>query len=227
MSPSRELLGLAGGGCASLAAGRIELMLIGWRPGKPDLVARRSLTEAILAHRYGLAVEFAEHDAVGTKMLDAPYPGGTTVLWHNANVLRADPDRPLAALDQVHRRRPDEARGEGGGGLAVELFWRAVLLDMAVAHQNDAIGHCHRFGLVMGDIHHGDAETLLQRADFDTHFVAQLGVEIRKRLIHQTNARLGHDRSAKRHALALATGELRWFPVEQLRQADNVGDSLE
>src|SRR3954454_9134674 len=201
-------------------------MLIGWRPDKPDLVAWRCFNEAILAHRDGLAAEFAEHDAVGAKMLDAPYARGTTVLRHNANVLRADPDDPLATLDQVHRRRADEARGEGGGGLTVELFRRAVLLDMAVAHQDDAIGHRHRLGLVMGDINHRDAKTLLQRAYFDAHFVAQLGVEIGQRLIHQADAGLGDDCSSQRHALALATGELRWLAAQQLGEADNVRDPL-
>src|SRR4051812_42100029 len=111
----------------------IELMLIIVRPGKPDLVACRGLAEAFRPHRHRLALDLAKHDTVGSKMLDALHPRRMTVLRHQPDVLGANADQPVAARDQVHRRRADETRGEGSGGPAVQLFRRAVLLDASVA----------------------------------------------------------------------------------------------
>jgi hypothetical protein len=46
----------------------------------------------------------------------------------------------------------------------------------------------------------------LQRTDFGTHFVTQLGIEIRKRFVHQTNTRFRDDRTPERNALTLPAG---------------------
>ena len=77
----------------------------------------------------------------------------------------------------------------------------------------------------MGDVDHGDAEPLLQAADLRAHLLAQLGVEVRQRLVHQADGRLGDDRAAERHALLLAAGELRRLAVEELREAEELGDA--
>jgi hypothetical protein len=45
--------------------------------------------------------------------------------------------------------------------------------------------------------------------DLGAHLHAQLGVEVRERLVEQEHLRLAHDRAAHRDALALAAGELR------------------
>src|SRR6185437_14062317 len=114
----------------------IELMFVAARPGQPDLVARRSLAEPVLPHRDRLAFELAQHDAVGAEMLDALYPGRTTILRHDVDMFGPDPDQPAVLRDQVHRRGADEARGKRRLGTAVKRLRRAVLLDPAVAHQD-------------------------------------------------------------------------------------------
>ena len=135
---------------------------------------------------------------------------------------RAAPPAPRrGGRDDVHRRRADEARGEDGGGPLVELGRRAVLLDAAVAHQHDVVGHGHGLDLVVGDVEHGDAEAALQRADLAPHLDAQLRVEIGERLVHQADRRLGDDRAAERDALLLAARELRGLALEQRLEAEN------
>ena len=54
-------------------------------------------------------------------------------------------------LDQVHLRRADEARDEHVGGLGEDLVRRRDLLDQAVAHDGDAVGHGQGLELVVGD----------------------------------------------------------------------------
>src|SRR3712207_7956220 len=51
------------------------------------------------------------------------------------------------------------------------------------------------------------SEVGLQLGDLGAHLHAQLGVEVRERLVHQERVRLADDRSAPRHALALAAGQ--------------------
>ena len=49
----------------------------------------------------------------------------------------------------------------------------------------------------------------MQSRELAAHRHAQLGVEVRERLVHQERLRLAHHRPAHRNALALAAGELR------------------
>ena len=67
---------------------------------------------------------------------------------------------------QVHRRRADEARGERGGRARIQLARRAGLLDAALVQQHHLVGHAHRLGLVVRDVDDGQAELLLQLAQF-------------------------------------------------------------
>ena len=52
---------------------------------------------------------------------------------------------------------------------------------------------------------------------------AQLGVEVRERLVHQEHLRLADDRATERDALALAAGELLRLALEQLLEAQDLG----
>src|SRR6185437_6411114 len=189
-------------------------MFVLGRPGEFYRLAGRGPDKTVLPYRDRLALDVAKHDAVGAEMLDALYPGRTTVLRHDPDMLGPDPDEPAVLRDQVHRRGADEARGKRGLGPAVKRLRRAVLLDPAIPHQDDAVGHGHRLGLVVGDIDHGHAEALLQAADLGAHFVAQLGIEVGQRFVHQAQLRLGDDGAAERDALALAAGQLRRLAVQ-------------
>ena len=91
----------------------------------------------------------------------------------------------------------------------VEIERAAGLLDDAVAHHDDLVGHRHRLDLVVRDVDRRRLEALVQLLDLGAHLHAQLGVEVGQRLVEQEHLRVAHDRAAHRHALPLAAGELR------------------
>ena len=115
---------------------------------------------------------------------------------------------------EVHRRRADEAGDEEVHGGVVELHRRADLLQHARAHHGHAVAERHGLGLVVRHVDHRGAELLLQPRHLGAHLDAQLGVEVRERLVHQERRRVAHDRAAHGHALALAARELRRLAVE-------------
>ena len=67
----------------------------------------------------------------------------------------------------------------------------------------------------------------MQLRERGAHPDAELRVEVRERLVHQERLRLAHDRAAHRDALALAAGELRRAPVEQLLEAEQLRDLVD
>ena len=115
---------------------------------------------------------------------------------------------------EVHRRRSDEAGDEQVLRVVVELHRRVHLLDLARAHDRDAVAERHRLGLVVCHVDRRRAHALLDPRDLGAHLDAQLRVEVRQRLVHQVRGRLAHDRAPHRDALALAAGELRRLAVE-------------
>ena len=73
----------------------------------------------------------------------------------------------------------------------------------------------------MGDIDAGDTKRSLKPFDFDPHLAAQLGVEIRKRLVEQEHGGLAHDGAAHGDALALAAGKIARPPLEEGLDAEH------
>ena len=63
----------------------------------------------------------------------------------------------------------------------------------------------------------------MEAGDLGARLDAQLGVEVRERLVHEEHGRLADDGAAERDALALATGELLRLAVEQLLELDGLG----
>ena len=110
------------------------------------------------------------------------------------------------AVEEVHLA--DEIGDEGGGRPAVDLVGRADLLDPALAHHHDPVGHGERLFLVVGHHDRGDAEPLLQVADLAAQPGAHPRVERRQRLVEQQQARRQRQRAGQRDALLLAAGEL-------------------
>src|SRR5215510_3957990 len=53
------------------------------------------------------------------------------------------------ALDEIHRRRAEEACDKLSQGMIVDLKRGAELLDSPLAHYNNSVGHRHCLGLVM------------------------------------------------------------------------------
>ena len=71
----------------------------------------------------------------------------------------------------------------------------------------------------MGDVHRRDTQALLQRGDLGTGGDAQLGVEVRQRLIHEEHLGLTHDGATHGDTLALTTGEGLRLAVEEVFEA--------
>ena len=79
---------------------------------------------------------------------------------------------------------------------------------------HDPVGKRHRLDLVVGDENGGDVQGFLQPLDLDARLVAQLGIEVGKRLVEQEHLRFAHDGAADGDALALAARQLRGPPVD-------------
>ena len=79
---------------------------------------------------------------------------------------------------------------------------------------DDAVGERHRLDLVVGDVDGGDLELALQVLDLHPHRGAELGVEVRQRLVHQEDLRLAHHGAGQRRPLPLAARERAGLAVE-------------
>ena len=120
------------------------------------------------------------------------------------------------ALNEI--RLSDEVGHKAVIGGIKEFARRAGLGDGCVAHHHNLVGNRERLFLIVGDVDHGQAEFLLYRADVFTNLPAQLGIEIRKRLVKEQYLRLEHQGTRHRHPLLLATRQLgRQAPVETLQ----------
>ena len=106
--------------------------------------------------------------------------------------------------EKIHPRRADETGDEPVARQVVECERRADLFHPTPAQDDDLVGHCHRFDLVMGHVDHRRLQALVQRGDLGSHLHAQLGVEVRQRFVEKKDGRLADDGAAYRNALALA-----------------------
>ena len=117
-------------------------------------------------------------------------------------------------VDEVHRRAADEPGHEPVDREVVELLRRADLLQPALAHDGDPVAHRHRLDLVVGDVDDRGLEALVEARDLGARLDAQLGVEVRERLVHEEHGRLAHDRPTERDALALAARQRLRLAIE-------------
>ena len=108
-------------------------------------------------------------------------------------------------------------------GRLVQVARGADLLEQAVLEHRDAVAHRQRLGLVVRDVDGGDAEAALQRRDLRAGLDAELGVEVRQRLVHEEHLRLAHDRAAHGDALTLATGERLRLAGQVLLEVEELG----
>ena len=116
----------------------------------------------------------------------------------------------------------EEARDERRRRPLVGLVRRADLLGAALVHHHDAVGERHRLALVVRDQDGRRADGALDLAQLDLHLLAQLGVEVRQRLVEQQDLRPDHQRAGERHALLLAARELARKAAGELAEPDEV-----
>ena len=189
------------------------------------------------------AVRAEELDLVDLGIEDVRVAGRDRAREH---VLRAQVDLERAAADVVALRRcrqskllapmrtrpspsatagstlmrPDEVGDERRRRVAVDLQRRADLLDHALVHHDDAVGHRERLFLVVRHHHRRHAELALQRADLVAQVHAHDGVQRRQRLVEQQQPRRGGQRARQRDALLLPARHLRRVLGAAARQAD-------
>lgn len=160
----------------------------------------------VLARREGVAGERLQFPAVA---------GERHAFAVNGRDARIDPVVAAHELGRVQRARR-----------AVQLGRRAFLLDAAVAQQQDAVGHRHRFGLVVRDAQGRQPERHDQFAQPGARFLAQLRVEVRQRFVEQDHRRVVDERARNRDALLLATRQLMRKAFREMAEAELVERGL-
>ena len=95
---------------------------------------------------------------------------------------------------------------------------RPGLHDAALAHDGDFVGQRQGLTLVVGDIDRGEAEIALHTLEFKAHRLAQLGIEVRQRLVEQQKLRLHDQCAGERQALLLAAGQLGGVASDIVRE---------
>ena len=104
--------------------------------------------------------------------------------------------------------------------MQVDLFRRAHLADLAVAHHRDPVGHRQRLALVVGDQDRGGTRFAQGRPDVVAQLHAQRGVERAERLVQQHQRRPRGQRPGQSDALLLAAGELGGVGVRAVREPE-------
>ena len=101
-------------------------------------------------------------------------------------------------------------------GSLIQIRRRVDLLDDPAAHDRHAVAERHRLGLIVGDIDHRGAQLLLDPRHLGPHLHAQLGVQVRQRLVHQKRLRIAHDRAPHRHPLTLTARQVGRLALQML-----------
>ena len=130
------------------------------------------------------------------------------------------PARPMVASTRFIEGLPMKPATNRLSGRSYSSCGRRHLLQLAAAHDGDAIAHRHRLDLVVRDVDRGHIELLLQPRDLGARLHAQLRVEVRQRLVHQEGLRMADDRATHGDALALAARERPRLAVEERLEAE-------
>ena len=130
----------------------------------------------------------------------------------------------LAALEEVHNGHADESRNKEVDRLVEQILRRTDLVNVAVLHDNDAVGERHSLGLVVGNVHKGGVDTFSELDDLRAHLVSELCVKVGERLVHQENLGVTDHGTSDGNTLSLTAGKRLRLAVEVLGNAEDVGD---
>ena len=130
------------------------------------------------------------------------------------------------AVDEVHGGHPEEAGDEVVDGVRVDGEGRPDLLDDAVVHDHDAVGHRHGLRLVVGDVEECRPQGGVKPLELGSHLDAEPGVQARERLVHEEGAGAHDDGPGEGHPLRLPAREGGRALAEQGRHADGLRDRL-
>ena len=96
------------------------------------------------------------------------------------------------------------------------------MFDATIGHHDDEVGHCQRFGLVVGHEDRGDADPLLDVLQFHPHVFTKVRVQCRERLIKQKNVGFDHDGPGQRHPLLLPARQFLGIARTKVRKLHQV-----
>ena len=100
---------------------------------------------------------------------------------------------------------PTKEATNGGCRIVINRLAISDLIDHALAHDGDMIGHGERFALIVGDVDEGDPDPLLNGAKLGAHVLAKFEVEGGERLVEKQHIGLGAKSAGDGDTLALAT----------------------
>jgi len=106
--------------------------------------------------------------------------------------------------------------------LVVEFHGHSHLLEDALVEHGNPVRDGVGLFLVVGDEDGGEREFALQVENLAAHLHAQVGVEVRERLIEQEHAGFDDDGAGEGDALLLTAGQLRGTPLGKLQESDHV-----
>ena len=98
-----------------------------------------------------------------------------------------------------------------------DLLGRAHLLDDTILHDHNPVTQRHGFRLIVGNINEGGVDALAEHQDLSAHLVAQLGIQIGQRFIHQEHLRLSYNGTPDSHTLPLTTGKRLGLAIQQFQ----------
>ena len=92
----------------------------------------------------------------------------------------------------------------------------AVLLDLSLIHDHDAVGQLECFLLVVRDKHARHLDSAVQTPEPAPQFLSHLRVEGTERLVEQQHLGLDCERPRQSDALPLSAGELGRIPIPEV-----------
>ena len=107
-------------------------------------------------------------------------------------------------------------------GWSYRFCGRVDLLQLPLPDHRHPVAHGHRLDLIVGDVDGGDVQVVLDPRDLGTHLDAELGVQVRQRLVHQERLGLADDRPAHGHPLPLAARQRLRLALEQVLESEDV-----
>src|SRR5256885_13401014 len=107
------------------------------------------------------------------------------------------------AAPSQERAAPDKAGDETIGRALEKAALAADLAIWPLGHHDEPVRDGQRLLLIVGDHDGGEPKLALQFADLDAHFLAQLGIEVRERLVEQQHVGPDRKRARERDALLL------------------------
>ena len=116
----------------------------------------------------------------------------------------------------------DEGEDEGRRRRVVDFVGRRGLFDLALAHDDDAVGKLKRFFLVVGDEQGGVAGAIVDFAQPAAEILPHAGVKRAEGFIEQEHAGLDGEGARECDALALAAGKLGREAALEARELDEV-----